>query len=118
MPDSDRLRDSTADAVTNNARLANFELVEYGDDAVGVRANVHFVLRRTIAPAKAEEVEYDETMALRHERNDVAPQVAGRRKAVQEDHGIAGAASAGGVVVDPRAVEIEKLTAHASARLA
>ena len=37
-------------------------------------------------------------------------------KSVDEHDGIAGAARAGGVVVDPRAGEIEKLTAHASAR--
>jgi len=44
--------------------------------------------------------------------------MAGRRKAVDKDDGIADASRAGGVVVDPCAVEIEKLTAHASGRFA
>ena len=63
-------------------------------------------------------IQDDEAMSRRHERNDVAPQMPGRRKAVYEDNGIPGATRAGGVVIDPCAVEIEKLTAHASGRFA
>jgi len=52
-------------------------------------------------------------MAARHERDDVAPEVTRRREAVEKHDGYAGAARSGGVVVDPRAAKIEKLTAHA-----
>ena len=114
----DRLRDTAADTVTDDARFFHIELVEHGDDAIGVRADVHRPAHGTIAAPEAEEIEDDEAMPRRHERNDVAPEMSRRRKTVHEDNGVPGAARTGGVVVDPRAVEIEKLTAHASGRFA
>ena len=118
MAHRDRLHDAAAHAMTDGACFPDVELIEHRDDAIGLRANVHRSLHRTVASAEAKQIEHDEPMAGRHERNDVAPQMAGRRKAVDEDDGIADTSRAGGVVVDPCAVEIEKLTAHASDRFA
>jgi len=81
-------------------------------------ANADRPLHWTVAASETEQVEHDEPVAGRHEGNDVAPEVARRGEAMEEDDRISGATRAGGIVVDPCAVEIEKLTAHASARLA
>jgi hypothetical protein len=71
---------------------------------------------RPIAASESEEIEDDEPMPWRHQRDDVAPEVARRRKAVEEDDGHAATARSCGVVVEPRAAKIEKLTAHAKLR--
>ena len=118
MPHGDGLRDAAAHAVTDDARFFDIELVEHGDDAVGLRLHVHRALHRAIASPEAEQIEHDEAMARRHERDDIRPEMARGREPVYEHDRVAGAARAGGVVVDPCAVEIEELTAHASARFA
>ena len=73
------------------------------DDALGVGANVDGACERTVAATVAEQVDDDDAMPRRHERNDVAPEMARCRKAVQEHDGLTGAAGSGGVVVDARA---------------
>ena len=113
MANGERLRDAAADAVTDDARALDAQLVEQLDDALGVRAHVDGARERTIAAPVAEQVEHDEAMPGGHERNDVVPQMARGRKSVDEHDRIAGAARSGGVVVEARAGEIEELTAHA-----
>ncbi len=114
----DALRDASAESMTDDARALDAQFVEQGDDAIGVRARVDGARQRTVAAPVAEEVEHDETMSRRHERNDFAPEMAGGRESVDEHDRIARAARAGGVVVETRARQIDELTAHASARLA
>jgi hypothetical protein len=75
---------------------------------------VDATLARSIAATIAEEVEYDETMSSWNERNDFVPQMTRRRKSVDEHGRHSGTSCSGGVVVQPGAGEIEKLTAHAS----
>jgi hypothetical protein len=107
------LRDSTADAVSDEARAIDAKLVEQRDRSLGVRADVDRVRAGPITASVAEEVEDDEAVAGWHQRDDVAPQVARCREAVKENHGYARAARSCGVVVEPRAAKIEELTAHA-----
>jgi hypothetical protein len=73
MSNGDGLRDSTADAVSDDARALDTQLVEQLDDAFGVGADADAVCQWPIASAVSEEIDDDESMARRHERNDVTP---------------------------------------------
>jgi len=112
----ERLRDAASDAVSDEACAVDAKLVEEGDSSFGVRADVDRMCQRPIAASEPEEIEDDEPVPAGHQRDDVAPKVTGRRKAVEEDDGHAGAARSCGVVVESRAAQIEKLTAHAKLR--
>ena len=103
MSDGDRLSDPAADAVANETCAIDAELVEELDDAFGMGADVDAVCQWPIASTVSEEIDDDESVARRHERNDVTPQMSRCREAVQKDDGIAGASGSGGVVVDARA---------------
>src|SRR5207237_1344471 len=107
-----RLRDAAADTVPHETRAFDAQLIHQCNHTLGVRAHIDGAVQRTIAATVSKQVDDDDAMARRHERNDVAPQVSRRRKSVQKYDGIAPAAGAGGVVVESRAGEIEKLTAH------
>src|SRR5262249_310569 len=98
MADGDRLCDTAAHAVAHDARARNSELIEDADDAFRVRANVDGAGERTITSAVAEQVEHDDAMARRRERDDVAPEMTRRRKAVEKHDRIAGAARSGRIV--------------------
>jgi hypothetical protein len=112
MANGDRLSDSATDAVSDDARALDAQLVEELDDPLGVRTNVDAASQRPIASPVSEKIDDDESMARRHERNDVAPQVSRRREAVQKDDGVSGASRSRGVVVNARAGEVEEFTAH------
>jgi hypothetical protein len=77
-----------------------------------VRANVDRARERSIASAVAKQVEHNDAVAGWYERDDVAPETAGRRKPVDEYDRIAGAARAGRVIVEAGTGQIEELTAH------
>jgi hypothetical protein len=109
----ERLSDSAADAVSDEARAIDAKLIEQCDRSLGVRADVDWVRAGPIAASVAEEIEDDQSVSGWHQRDDVAPQMARGREAVKKNHGYAGAARSCGVVVEPRAAKIEKLTAHA-----
>jgi hypothetical protein len=113
MMHGERLRDSTADAVTDEARATDAKLIEQCDRSVSVRGDVDGMRAGAIAASVSQEVEHDQSMPGRHQRDDTAPEMARCRKAVKEYNGYAGAARSGGVVVEPRAAKIEELTAHA-----
>lgn len=118
VANGDRLCDAAANAVSHDARALDAELIEHRDDAFRMGADVDGAIEWAVAASVAEQVSDDEPMARRHERYDVAPQMAGGRKAVQEDDWFAGAPRAGGVVVDARAGEVEEFTAHEMGRVA
>src|SRR4051812_25771108 len=99
MTNRNRLRDAAANAVTDDARLRDAQLIEQLDDALGMCAHVDAALTRAIAAAVAEEIEHDETVAAGHERHDIAPQMTGGGETVDEHHGNTGAARSRRVVV-------------------
>ena len=109
-----QLRDAATHSVTHDTRTRDSELIEDLDDAFSVGLRVHSVSSRPIAPAVAEQVEDDEAVSGWNERNDLVPQMARRRKTVDEYCGYSGAPRSGGVVIQPGAGEVEKLTAHAN----
>lgn len=113
VTDGERLRDTTAHVVSNDAGAFDAKVVEQRDHSFGVRADVDGACEGPIAASESEEVDDDQPVPGRHERDDIDPEMARRRETVEEQNGYAGAARSGGVVVDPRAAEIEKLTAHA-----
>jgi hypothetical protein len=65
-----------------------------------------------IASAVAEEIDDHHAMTRRNEWNDIAPEVPGRRKPMNEDYRLSSTACPGGVVVEPDATEIDEFTAH------
>jgi hypothetical protein len=65
-----------------------------------------------IAPSEAKEIDHDHAMTGRNMRHDILPKMRRGRKAVQEEDGISLAARARGVVVQPRAGEVEELASH------
>src|SRR5512132_31165 len=98
--------------MSDNAGTRNSELVEQLDDPSAVGADVDWMRQRTIAASIAEEIDDDQAVSGRHERHNVAPEMARRGEAVQEHDGFAGAACAGRVVIESRPAEIEELTSH------
>jgi len=112
VPNADRLRDAAADAVANKACAFDPQLIEQRDHSFGMCAHVDSALEWTIASTVAEEIDDDDSMPGAHEGNDVVPEMPRSRESVEKHHGIAAAARSGGVVVESRAAEIEKLTAH------
>lgn len=114
----DQLRDTAAQSVTDDTGTIDSELIENLDDARSVSLRVHLVAAWSVAAAISEQVEYDKTMPRWNEGNDLVPQMARRRKAVDEYRGYSGSPRSGGVVVQPGAGEVEKLTAHASLEIA
>jgi hypothetical protein len=109
----DQLRDAATHTVTHDACALDSELIEYFDDAFSVSLRVYAVSARSVAPAISEQIEDDETVSWWNERNDLVPQMARRRKTMDEYRGYSGAPRSSGVVVQPGAGEVEKLTAHA-----
>jgi hypothetical protein len=116
--DGARLRHSTAEPVADDACLVDTELVEDLDESVGVRARVDGTVERAIASSKAEEVEHHDAVARGHERNDVVPELARRRVAVDEHDRNASNARSVSVVLEPGAGHVEEFTAHACERIA
>jgi hypothetical protein len=109
----ERLSDSAADAVSDEARALDAKFIEQCDRSFGVRADVDRMRAGPIAASVAEEVEDDQSVSGWHQRDDVTPQMARSGKAVKENHGHAGATRSCGVVIEARAAKIEELTAHA-----
>jgi len=57
-------------------------------------------------------------MPHRHQRYDVAPQMSGRREAMEKNDRFADAPSPRRVIVEPNATDVDELTAHRGSRLA
>jgi len=112
VSNGERLRDTAADTVPDETRTLDPQLIEHGDHAFGVCADIDGAREWTIASAVAEEIDNDDSMPSGHERNDVGPEMPRGRESVDKHHGIAAAAGARSVVVESRTGEIEKLTAH------
>jgi hypothetical protein len=113
-----RLSDAAAKPVSHDACAIDGELVEQLDDSIRVPSCVNWASERAITSTVAEQIEHNEPMARRHEWNDAAPEMARCWEAVDEHDRNTGAARPCGVVVQPCAGEIEKLTAHAKAGIA
>jgi hypothetical protein len=71
-----------------------------------------------VASAIAEEVDDDDAVSGRDERDHLGPEVSRGREAVNQDDGLAGAARAGGVVIEACAVEVDKLAPHGEGTMA
>jgi hypothetical protein len=99
--------------VAHHAGESDAQVIEHGHESLGVRPDVNRVRSRRIAAAKAQQVEHHDAMTFRKPRHNVAPQVAGRGKSVQQHYWLAGSARAGGVVVQSGAVDVEEFAAHA-----
>src|SRR5678815_2865237 len=94
-----RLRDASADAVTDDACALDMQFVEHLHHALGVRMNADGTSEWTVASPVAEQVQHDESVAGRHERHHIAPQMARGGEAVNEHDGLTDAARAGRVVI-------------------
>ena len=112
VANSERLRDASANPVSRDAGAIDLELVEQRDQALGVCADIDRMIEGTIASPVAEKVDHHQPVSRRHERYDLSPEVTGGGEAVNENDWLAGATGTRGVVIKPRAVEIEKLTAQ------
>src|SRR5687767_8123841 len=112
MPDRDRLRDSTADVVTDDAGEVDSQMVQDRDEAFGVTAKVDGAGGRGVASAEAEKVEDHHAMSGGKQRNDVAPEMTRGGKPVHEHDRLAGATGSGRVVVETDAVEVQEFAAH------
>ena len=86
--------------------------VEQSDDPLCVRVKREGSAGRRIAATEPQEVGDHEAVARWHLRDDIAPEVARRRKPVEEDDRLAGTTSSGSVVVESCAADIDELTAH------
>ena len=88
------------------------EVVHQYPDALGVSRSSQRRQAGPVAPAESEQIDDHHAMAFRHLAHDAVPQMRRCRKPVQENHRLARAASPGGVVVESRDTEVDKLAAH------
>jgi len=102
--------------VPDDGSVVDRELIEEPNNALGVTSHRHIPPRRAITPSVAEEVDHNDTMTLRHERNHIGPEMRRRRKSVKENDRLAGSATSGGVVVESRSVYVDELTPHEGSR--
>src|SRR3954468_8942162 len=98
--------------MAHDASALNPQLVQQLDHPLGMRSHVDAARFGTVAAPVAEEIHHHESVACGHEGDDFPPQMPGRGKAVHEDDWNAGTTRSGGVVIEPRAGEIEKFAAH------
>jgi hypothetical protein len=61
----------------------------------------------------AEQVDDDRAVPLRQAWHDARPQMRGRETAMNEHDRLARASGSGGVVIEPRAADIDELASHA-----
>ena len=107
-----RLRDPAADVVADNARIVDRERVEQAHHSLGVAAHGNIAAGRPIASPVAEQIDDNNAVSLRNERDDLGPEVRRRWKSVKKDDRLAGSATSGSVVVEPRTVYVNELTSH------
>jgi hypothetical protein len=98
--------------VPHEAGVVDAEAVEHGHESLGMCPDVDGMAARRVAPAEAQQVQDENAVAGGELGDDVAPEVAGGGKTVDQDDRLTGSAGAGRVVIEPDAVEVEKLTAH------
>jgi hypothetical protein len=72
----------------------------------------HVALGRAIATAVTEKIDDNYAMALGNERNNLSPQVRRGRETMEKYDRLAGPASPGSVVVEPRSVYVDELSPH------
>jgi len=103
---------TTAEIVPHDASARDSESVEQSNNSLCVRVQREGQIVRRITSPVPEQVDDDEPMSSGHLRDDVAPQMSRGGESVKKDYRFARAAGAGGVVVQPRAMHINELTAH------
>ena len=72
---SERLRDTTADSVSDDACALDPKLIEELDDARRVSVDVRLAVQWPVAATKAEQVEHDESVSGGNEWDDIPPQM-------------------------------------------
>jgi hypothetical protein len=102
--------------VTNDARVVDRKLIEQPNDSLGVPAYGNVSTGGSVTAPIAEEIDYDNAVTLWHEWDDLGPKMRGRGEPVEEDDRLAGATTAGSVVVEPRTVDVEEHTPHDASR--
>ena len=88
----ERLRHAAADTMTDDACARDAESVEQCHQSLGVRSEAKRAPSWWITASVAEQVEHHEASAGRHQRDDIAPEVARGGEAVHEHHRVASAA--------------------------
>jgi len=73
MPDRDRLSDSSADVVPDEASEVDAQVIEHGNDTIGMTAKIDTSGRCGIASAEAQKIENNHAMPPREQRNDIPP---------------------------------------------
>jgi hypothetical protein len=102
--------------VAYNARVVDRELIEQPNDALGMTTNGNVSPRGPVTSPIAEEVDYDDTVTFWNEGHDLRPKVRRCGEPVEEDDRLAGATTAGSIVVEPRTVNVDELTPHDASR--
>ncbi len=82
--------------------------------AVSVALDAYIASQRLVAAAESQKVHDDDAMPVGHQGYDIAPNVRRGRKAVEKNEWLTGSSRTGGVVIQSRAAEVDKLTAHQS----
>jgi hypothetical protein len=106
------LSDASANVVADDARVVDSKRIEETNDALGVPANGDVFPRGPIAAAITQQIDNDDTMTLRNQRNYIGPEVRGSREPMEKHDRLAGSTRTGSVVVESRAVDVDKLTSH------
>jgi hypothetical protein len=77
-----------------------------------VPANADIPAAREITSSEAEQIEDDNPVSRRDMGDDILPKVRRGGKPMEKENGIPVAARSSGVIVEPRAREIEKFSPH------
>lgn len=112
VPYRDGLRDPATDVVSREAGEVDSEMIEDGNQPIGVGTKIDARIRRWIAAPEAEEVEHDHPVSAGEEWHDRAPEVTGGRESMDEDDRLTRSARSSRVVVESDAAKVEEFAAH------
>jgi hypothetical protein len=98
--------------VTHDRGVVDRELIEQPNDALRVSTHGNVATSGAIAAPVAEEIDHDDPVPFGNEWDYLGPEVGRCRKPVKEDDRLAGATTAGSIVIEPRTVYVDELTPH------
>ena len=108
----ERLGNRCAEFMSDGAHSIDSQRVEQPDQPLCMPVGRVVRGKGSVAPSEAEQVDDDHPMSRRQLCDNVEPEMAGRWKAVNQQHRLSRTASSSGVVVQALAVQIDEFAAH------
>ena len=110
---SHRLSNAAAEVMPDERGIMNSECVHEQDEPLRVTTKREIGRSGSVTSSESKQVNHDDSMSFRQQRSEFAPDVSRRRKAVYQDHGLAGSSCSRSVVVEADAADIYEFAAHA-----